>query len=636
MGRGLLASLLLVMSIFCNPCRAAELPQPIVAPNGSYIREFDLSADGRRFLWIAEVNNERHIYVRDLMGGPTATLPFRAGISKPHWAGDNRTIYAMADEAGDEKFHVFAYDADQPAKPPRDVTPFAGKTALLVNCNDPDGSAFVAVTLSSAKDWDLYRVGADNSPPRLIDKAVPGRANWLVDSQGRYFGRINITGAGKTQIEIKLPGQAKWSNFTLPGGGWRLGDSVMAGGDPLPDRSAWFLLRGSQDKATAQRLDLLTGKMLEMIPPDAADADFLLFDREAKPLLMQSVPGYPALRVFDPALNRLLSQVALPIHSYLRASSSDLAVTRLVLLFSAESGDEEMIYVDRQNGLTELLVHQSPPLLLGQLPRTLPVTLTSRDGLPLTGYVTLPVDRTPQTLPMVLMVHGGPWVRDVWGYDPMVNLLALQGYAVLRVNFRGSGGFGRAFEEAGVGEWGGKMQDDLTDAACWAIRQGVADPLRIAIMGGSYGGYAAIAALERTPKLYVAAIEQDGPVDLPAMLDDIRPVAMTYRPLLLSFIGADRKQQWERSPLAHIDRIQRPILGIQGVNDPRIRVTQLRDLEKMMQASGKEIETVYFEDEGHGVSHSSSFDRMFSVTRDFLKNHFDHLPADSSADSYCP
>jgi dipeptidyl aminopeptidase/acylaminoacyl peptidase len=179
------------------------------------------------------------------------------------------------------------------------------------------------------------------------------------------------------------------------------------------------------------------------------------------------------------------------------------------------------------------------------------------------------------------------------------------------------------------------MQDDLTDGACWAIRQGVADPRKMAIMGGSYGGYAALMGLINTPKLFAGAIEQDGPADLPAMLADMPAYSQPFEPILLAYIGADRARQWDRSPLAHVDRIERPVLGVQGANDPRIRASQLQALETEMRKANKPITTLYFSDEGHGVSHEKSYISFVQATSKFLKDIFANPPAQSTADEEC-
>ena len=616
------------------PLSAQSLP-PLLSPGASYIHEFDISADGSMLLWAAEGNNKKQLYRRDLDGSEVITFPFIAGLKTPHWSGDNRHIYVLADQNGDEKYHVLAFDGWVPQAPPVDLTPFPGKTALLVDTNNADGSALVAINLASPDAFGLYRVRPGGGKPELVDEAAPGRLSWMSNAKGQYFGRVQMTKEGTIKVETRLPGQNKWQGFTIPGSRWRSGDEVRVISEPLPDNSAWFLARNQLDASTPQRLDLATGKMLEALPADGTDTLMAVFDVDAKPLLVQSVPGYPSIRIFDADFRKLLERVPLPIHSFLKESSSDLNTNRYLLAFMTDAGEENLVFLDRKAGISQILFHQGAPLTPDQLPKTVPVTVTARDQLKLQGYLTLPPNREPHGLPLVLLVHGGPWMRDVWGYDAEVHYLALNGFAVLRVNFRGSGGFGRSFENAGAGEWGGKMQDDLTDATCWAVAAGVADPKKLAIMGGSYGGYAASWALVKTPKLFYAAIEQDGPEDLPAMLDEMQPYSQPFKPIMVSFMGSERARQWDHSPLAHIDQMQRPLFGVQGVNDPRIRVSQLQKLEKAMRQKNKEITTLYFSDEGHGVSHEQSFLSFMQAATKFLQDNQQNQANASMPEDYC-
>jgi len=628
--------LLIAASAFAGATRSeAQAPPQIFDQNIGDINEFDLSPDGQRLVWLAERDNKKLVYIRDLFSDKVQVLPFVPRLTLPRWNGQNRYIYVLADQEGDENHHLLVYDANNPSAPPRDLTPYPGKKSILIDANNPDGSALVGINLTSPADFDVYRVSPALASPQLVLSHVPGQISWMSTMKGELFGRTVMTGDGKLRVETKLPGQKKWRGFTMAHDFIDLGDGIAANSDPLPDGTAWFVVRAGLDLATPQRLDLATGALVEAIPPDGADTNLVMFDKDMRPLLVQSVPGYPSLRVFDPALRNLLRTLPLPIHSFIKASSFNIAMTRLILLFSSDSGEENLVYVDRSQGVTQTLYRHSTSLLTNQLPRTTSVTIVARDNVTLHGYLTIPAGRSPENLPLVLNVHGGPWLRDIWGFDANTAILALQGYAVLRVNFRGSGGYGRSLEEAGIGEWGGKMQDDLTDAACWAISQGIADPRRMAIMGGSYGGYAAVRAMERTPGLFVAAIEEDGPVDLPAHLKDLQPYTKQFLPVFDAYIGKDPVVQWDRSPMAHIDRIEGPIMAFHGMNDPRVRVSQLKRFEEAMRAAGKDITTFYFEDEGHGVSSNKNMLPFFQNIKEFLGKNLEKPRDTDRSGNYC-
>lgn len=618
----------------CSVGRAESAP-PILDPSTTSILELDISPDGQRLVWLATHGDVRRIHVRDLYGSKTVEL---ADVQRPtsvRWAGDNRHVYVPVDPTGSEQAHLLVYDTAEPTRPAVDVTPFAGKKATLIDVNNPDGSALVGLNLTNPSELDLYRVKPGKGRPELIERAGADGLGWLVTTRGSLFGRIREGQDRKWRIESRWPDIRTKRQFTVAGNFWGVGDGPVPLGDPQPDGSAWFMVRGNADTASPRRLSLATGAVVEEPLKASVDVDFALIDPVFKPLIIQSVPDYPELRVFDPKMRKLLQGLPLPIHSFLRDVVYDRAMMRLALRFQSELGEENVVFIDRAKNEASILYRQASPISPDQAPRTQPVTISARDKLPLHGYLTLPADRPGAGLPLIVLVHGGPWLRDTWGWDFNAIPLASQGYAVLRVNYRGSGGYGRTFEEAGIGEWGGKMQDDLTDAACWAVSQHIADPRKMVIMGGSYGGYAAIEALVRTPSLFTAAISLDGAVDLPAMIEESAPYAKHGLGLWKAYIGEDRAVQWDRSPLAHIDRIERPILAFQGVNDPRVKVSQLEKLERAMLAAGKPLKANYLVDEGHGISSQSTFVPYMRTVLEFLRDRFNDSSLPEPDLGYC-
>jgi dipeptidyl aminopeptidase/acylaminoacyl peptidase len=256
-----------------------------------------------------------------------------------------------------------------------------------------------------------------------------------------------------------------------------------------------------------------------------------------------------------------------------------------------------------------------------------PVTVAARDGLPLVCYLTRPVAGAGAgndgADPLVLLVHGGPWGRDQWGFHPLHQWLADRGYAVLSVNFRGSTGFGKAFVNAGDREWGAKMQDDLHDAVAWAVREGVADPERVAIMGGSYGGYAALAGLTFTPEAFACGVDIVGPSNLVTMVETIPPYWRSLIEVDAKRVGDSRTEEgraflWSRSPLASADRIRRPLLIAHGANDPRVARAESDEIVGAMGANGVPVTYVVFPDEGHGFVRPPNRLAFRAVTEAFL------------------
>jgi dipeptidyl aminopeptidase/acylaminoacyl peptidase len=256
-----------------------------------------------------------------------------------------------------------------------------------------------------------------------------------------------------------------------------------------------------------------------------------------------------------------------------------------------------------------------------------PVEIKSRDGKTLVSYLTLPVGagaKPAKPLPMVMLVHGGPWARDYYGYDREAQLLANRGYAVLQVNFRGSTGFGKGFTNAGDGAWGREMHNDLIDAMNWAVSQGYADPKKVAIMGGSYGGYATLAGLTFTPETFACGVDIVGPSNLTTLLSTVPPYWESFRKQLIARMGdpdTEEGRKWlkERSPLTYADRIVRPLLIGQGANDPRVKQAESDQIVAAMQAKNIPVTYVLFPDEGHGFARPENNIAFMAVTENFLK-----------------
>jgi dipeptidyl aminopeptidase/acylaminoacyl peptidase len=312
--------------------------------------------------------------------------------------------------------------------------------------------------------------------------------------------------------------------------------------------------------------------------------------------------------------------------------SSDASGQRWVVSFTHDRDPQVTYYYDHSTGGSRLLFRPFPHLDPEALAPMTPVTITARDGLALPSYLTLPLGTEPAGLPLVLLVHGGPWHRDSWGYHPVVQLLANRGYAVLQVNFRGSAGFGKAFLKAGVGELAGKMHADLIDAVDWAVAEGYADGNRVAIFGGSYGGYAALVGVTFTPDVFAAAIDFCGPSNLVTFL---QTVPEFVRPHLINnwylFAGnpGDPEQEADllaRSPISRVDAIRTPLMVIQGANDVRVVKAESDRIVDALRARGVEVEYLVKDNEGHGFVNPDNNIDVYRAADRFLARHLGGLP----------
>jgi len=253
-----------------------------------------------------------------------------------------------------------------------------------------------------------------------------------------------------------------------------------------------------------------------------------------------------------------------------------------------------------------------------------PVEYKAQDGLVIRGYLTKPVGVEPKNLPSILLVHGGPWARDNWGYNPLVQFLANRGYAVLQINYRGSTGYGKKFLNAGNREWAGKMHQDLIDGKEWLVKQGVADPKKVAIMGGSYGGYATLVGLTFTPEEFACGVDIVGPSSIGTLIKAIPPYWKPLRGLFDKRVGnvdTEAKFLEERSPLSKVNYIVRPLLIGQGANDPRVKQAESDQIVEAMRKNGKEVKYVVYPDEGHGFARPENRLHFFAVSEEFLAKH---------------
>ena len=304
-----------------------------------------------------------------------------------------------------------------------------------------------------------------------------------------------------------------------------------------------------------------------------------------------------------------------------------------IVVFTRDNGPSHYYYYDHDKRRASFLFTDRELLAGLPLAKMIPAVIKSRDGLDLVSYYTLPLQsdengdgRPDKPLPMVLYVHGGPWARDYWGLDSIHQWLANRGYVVLSVNFRGSTGLGKNFINAGNLEWGKKMHDDLIDAVNWSVQQKIADPKKIAIMGGSYGGYATLAGLTFTPKTFACAVDIVGPSNLITLLETIPPY---WKPEIEQFtkrVGdfrtePGRKLLQERSPLNSVTRIERPLLIGQGANDPRVKQNESDQIVKAMQAKGLPVTYVLYGDEGHGFARPENRLSFYAIAEAFLAEH---------------
>ncbi|WP_232630445.1 S9 family peptidase [Methylobacterium sp. Leaf118] len=582
-----------------------------------------LSPDGRRLAWVAPYEGVLNIWTAPLDALDEAvpvTTDRRRAVDSFAFAYDGRHLLYVQDANGDENDHVFAADLETGTH--RDLTPFPGIAAGIVGLSRRvRDRVMLALNDRDPRFHDLYSVDLATGDRRLMAEN-PGFVGFLVDEDYAVRFAMQAPANGASELLIREgEGWAPWLTFPAE-------DARASGAENLDAAGQALFCRDSRGRDTAAltRIDLATGETKILAAHDEADIGTVLRDADThEPIAYAVTHARRRWHVLD---ERFRDDFAFldgqGLGDWTPASRSEDDTLWIVVAGSDTRIGEALLY-DRRATTLRPLGSARPELDGAPLAPMHPAVIRSRDGLGLVSYLTRPLDRVGPG-PLVLLVHGGPWARDTFGFDPMHQWLANRGYAALSVNFRSSTGFGKSFLNAGDGEWGRAMDDDLSDAVVWAIAEGVADPARVAILGGSYGGYATLMALARNPHIYACGIDLVGPANLDTLLRTIPPYWEALRAQFQRAIGdpgteAGRAQIRERSPVHHAHRIRVPLMIVQGANDPRVRQAESDQMAAAMAKGGVPVTYLLFPDEGHGLVRPDNRLAFFIRAETFLARH---------------
>jgi len=580
---------------------------------------YRVSPDGKRIAWFGTDGVVPAIWVQSIDGADAKAFRIRARSIR--FSADSRWLGITADPTGDENTRLYVGPVEGPGTDLRELMPAPRSVAHFVETVEGSADFIATSNQRDKKVFDLYRVNAAGGAPVLL-ATNPGNVTWWgVDPGGQLRARAQVLG-DQTLLERSGAEPGSWIPV-LKRSRW---DTLNIFGLHDEGRKAWALSNRGRDKLALVRLDLLTGTEEERFSSPDVDLDSVTLSRRTRePLVAHFMPGYPAREVFDPALAARLSALAAGQPAEVSVTSLDRTDSVLTVAVATDRGTRH--YLLREGREPRFLGENRLSLIAKDLATSRPVAYVARDGLTVHGYLTLPQGAAPQRLPMVLLVHGGPWARDRWGDGAtsraMQQFLANRGYAVLQVNYRGSSGYGRAHMEKAMGEFAGRMHDDLVDGVRWAVEQGVADPQRVAIHGASYGGYSALVGATFTPEVFACAIDVVGVTDIARLLEAAPPYWELGLPWWHRYVGnpavpEDRARMNAKSPLYRAEHAQKPILIMHGVNDPRVKLEQSEWMVAALRKAGKEVEYVTFTGDGHGNQKWSNNLTMYRKTEDFL------------------
>jgi len=580
-----------------------------------------LSPDGKRLSFLKQYKDVRNVWVKAVDEPFEKAKPVTADerpVFEYFWSRDSRYILYSQDKGGNENWLVYAVDSTAapeevtgvPAA--RNLTPVGEKARVFLYAvpkNKP-GEIIVGLNDRDPSYADVYRVDIATGKRELLIKNTEQVAAWVYDDDGNVRLATRTKDDGGTEI-LRVEGDQLTRIFDC---------SVEESCDPY-----------QVDLIALMFLDLQTGKteLIESDPEKRVDFDGLLFAEDTDELMLTTYVGdrkriYPKMKAVEEDL-KFLKENLPDWELNIQSMTADM---KHFLVEVGRDVDPGSVYLyDRANKKVDLVYRSRPKLEVGHLAEMKPVRYKARDGLTIPGYLTLPKGIPHKNLPVVLLPHGGPWARNYWRYSSYVQFLANRGYAVLQPNFRSSGGYGKKYLNAGNRTWGtGAMQHDLTDGVKWLIAQGIADPEKVCIFGGSYGGYATLAGVAFTPDLYKCGIPY---VAVSNILTTTESFPAYFKPFLKTWyarvgdpgVEADREDMLARSPVNHVDEIKVPLLVVHGANDPRVKQFESDSIVMAVRDKGKPVEYLVAPDEGHGFRSPENRMAMAVAMEKFLAKH---------------
>jgi dipeptidyl aminopeptidase/acylaminoacyl peptidase len=602
--------------LFGNPDKAGAK----LSPNGKYL-SFLAPVDGVLNVWVGPADKPGD--------AKPVTKDKKRGIQAYSWAHTSEHLLYSQDHEGDEDYHV--YRVDLGSGDIKDLTPMKKIRAKI------DGTSFkfpeevlVSINDRDPRYHDLYRLNLKTGAMKMLQKNE-GVAGYVTDEDFNVRFAMKFAPNGGTVL-LEPDGKGGWKDFlSIP-----MADSLTTSpaGFDKTGKVLYLIDSRNRDTGALTALNLETGKQTVIAEDAKADVGGVMVHPTENNIQAVSFTYDRTRWTFkDPAVEadfKVLAKVADGDMSVISRTQNDKT---WLAAFLMSDGPVRYYSYDRDSKKAKFLFTNRTKLEGQPLQKMHSRVIKSRDGMDLVCYLTLPPGsdlegngKTTRPVPMVLDVHGGPWGRDTWGFDPMHQLLANRGYAVLSVNFRGSTGFGKKFVNAGDKEWAGKMHDDLIDVVDWAIKEKIADPKKVAIMGGSYGGYATLVGLTFTPDKFACGVDIVGPSNLVTLLGTIPAYWAPMKQLFKDRVGdaetdEGKKFLMERSPLTHVEKIRRPLLIGQGKNDPRVKQAESDQIVEAMQKKKIPVTYVLFPDEGHGFARPPNRLAFNAVTEAFLAQH---------------
>ncbi|MGR6903745.1 S9 family peptidase [Lysinibacillus sp. G01H] len=583
---------------------------------------YELSPDGNYITFSSAWENRSNVFVKKMNDD---SEPVRVSNSKDRdvagffWK-DNNLLY-VKDKGGDENFHIYSTTFNGSEE--KDLTPYPNVTVgILSGLQGVKDEILIMMNKEDATVFDVYKLNVKTGETTHVAKNPGNIASWLADRNGNV--RIAVASDG---VEGTILYRDSEKDEFKPFVEMEAGDEVMPLAFSKDNQYIYATSNKGRDKVEVVKYDL-KGNEEVIMSNDQVDVSGVLYSAEHDKLLYGAyITDKTHYQFFDENFEKLFRKIQskLNVHeSELGINDYNKEMTKFIVSVSSDTVYGKYYYYDSTTDELTELATLSPWLNPNELAEMHPISYKSRDGLTINGYLTLPKNKEAKDLPLIVNPHGGPWARDMWGFNPEVQLLANRGYAVLQVNFRSSTGYGKEFLQAGNKQWGLKIQDDITDGVQWAIDQGIADPDRIGIYGASFGGYATLAGITYTPDLYAAAVDYVGVSNIFTLLNTIPPYWETMRNMFYERVGhpeKDKELLTAVSPVFHADKIKTPLFVAQGANDPRVNKAESDQIVEALRARGVDVEYMLKDNEGHGFANEENRIEFYNAMVKFFDSH---------------
>lgn len=589
---------------------------------------FQISPDGEYYSYLAPYERRKNIFIQKIGEEKTIriTSETERDIDGYFWANKDRLVY-IKDNGGDENFQLFATNKDGTNS--KQLTPFEGvRIEIIDDLEDIEDELIIGMNKNNPMLFEPYRININSGEYKQLainDNPMKPISSWMTDHEGRLRIAIRMVDGTNTTLMYRKNENDEFKDVITTDFKEQVSPLIF---DFDEKELVYTSSNLNRDKAVIIGFDMATGNEIGDVIFAHAEVDVSNLGYSRKRRVLTSV-SYTTDKThyhfLDEEFENLMSKLEKELGNYeIVVVSHDKAETKFIIRTYSDKSLGAYYLYDKITDCLDKITDVSPWINESDMAEQKPIQYISRDGIKINGYLTLPNKSDQKNVPIIVNPHGGPWHRDTWGYNQEIQLLASRGFGVLQMNFRGSTGYGREFWESSFKQWGNIMQNDITDGVNWLIKEGIADPDKIAIYGASYGGYATLAGVTYTPNLYKAAIDYVGVSNLFTFLQTIPPYWKPYLDMMYEMVGHPEKDKdilEKGSPVYHVNKIKTPLFVVQGANDPRVNIDEADQIVKTLRKNGVEVPYLVKYDEGHGFRKEENRFEFYRSMLGFMMKH---------------